>query len=390
MRAALAVAPRHPQRLWWQYWLAGAVSAEDPAQAHEIAVDVEAAAAGNDERLAARAKVTQLETERVTDPDTFTGHVNEVRPAIEAALTAAGDHAGLAELYSIAAVARADQGRLDETIALSEVALKHAELGDDRNTEEVIRVGLVNFHSMGSATVDEFLAMAEHVLPTVTTRVNRTTLMTVIAFAQAMAGRASEAQAAMTEAITELRELGINVSVPFALGDSALYALWNGDPGAAEATIRITMAECEAFGSADAADYYMTGILCDSLNRQGRADEVIQLLKAREAIDHVVDPRSPVFAAIAEAEARLDLGEIDEARRVFEGIDPALPVMESPTGRSWQLLRMARLAQRLGDLTTAERLAEESASTASIKGFAVAANLANQLRSELSAASVES
>ncbi|HET9083612.1 MAG TPA: hypothetical protein VFN41_04345, partial [Candidatus Limnocylindrales bacterium] len=198
-----------------------------------------------------------------------------------------------------------------------------------------------------------------------------------------------EAQAAMTEAITELRELGINVSVPFALGDSALYALWNGDPGAAEATIRITMAECEAFGSADAADYYMTGILCDSLNRQGRADEVIQLLKAREAIDHVVDPRSPVFAAIAEAEARLDLGEIDEARRVFEGIDPALPVMESPTGRSWQLLRMARLAQRLGDLTTAERLAEESASTASIKGFAVAAKLANQLRSELSAASVD-
>lgn len=384
-RAIASVAEEESERLWWELDLAEAMSQPDPASAYANLGSLrERAITASDERLAARARVEQLNLERNLNPVGHLERVLEESAGLAAVLTAAGDPVGLVGLHMALVGANEDQGRMAAARSEAALALEFATRSGDAGLQEMVAAQMLALAAEDGTAWADHVSQAEALLPTLRSRSAVLWVRETIAHCNFRLGRHAEGRRQITELVVEFRDLGQLTNAAYLEMNAASMALRDNDPTAALALARSATAHFQGIGDGGSVTFDVVTVIAPALVALHRPADALEALDTMTTDVGLLGPIEITSELIARSEALLRLGRPSEAGVLFASLSDSITEQRT-YGFAPLLVRAARVAAELGKPVQARSLAEAGRRLGLEKNFALAVTMADRLLSELDA-----
>src|SRR5581483_6719470 len=210
---------------------------------------VDEAAAADDERLAARARLERAFLQRYYDRETRVEELLRVAEETATVFERAGDDVGLARSLRLAGEANWSYCRIGAMAEACERALAHARRVGDHRELAAIYHALVRSTFAGPMPADAAIAHCEAILRQAPPdRPLEAVTAAVVGLLEAMRGRFEEARASMSRSLALFEELGRPVSVATVRGWAGEVERYAGEPDRAEAVLRPGVETLAALG----------------------------------------------------------------------------------------------------------------------------------------------
>ncbi len=310
-----------------------------------------------DGSLAARARLLRLDVSRAVGELVTADPANgrELGIALREA-EASGDPGAIAAARQSLGNQAWNEGRIEDSEVQTRIALGHARAGTDRRLELEIEANLMVATFAGPLPAGDFVTLAgdfvDRASPFPTVRAEAQELLAV---SEAMLGRFDEARAHARASIATLADLAIVGS----LVNARTFLAWTerlaGDLPAAEAILRIALAEADAIGELTLRSF-VSCRLAEVLVAQGRLDEAVIPLAEAER-----DPIGATGTRILGMRARMKAAHGDRT-----AADDAATLAASVADWPWLNVRAeamidaAHALLALGDRPAARRYAGEA------------------------------
>jgi class 3 adenylate cyclase/tetratricopeptide (TPR) repeat protein len=235
--------------------------------------------------------------------------------ALDRTFSAAGDELGLARLYRAQALVHWLGGRTARADTAWKRGVRHARMADD---EQGIADGLVWQASaafLGPRPVPDAIASCRAIVEQLQIdRRSQALAMRPLAGLHALAGEFDVAAALIDESEAIHAEIGVRVHGA-AASDPGYIALLAGDPAAAEAILRPSVAQLTAMGE-KALLVTVAGLLARALAEQGRDAEAWALADTVDATSAADDLAAQILRRTVRAQLLVRRGAFDAADRL--------------------------------------------------------------------------
>ncbi|MGH2729800.1 MAG: ATP-binding protein [Actinomycetota bacterium] len=385
-RAAALLPQDAPERLELLLDLARSLIMLGEGRRFETALDevADRAAAQDDKRAAARARIERYQIRTVTEDERV--WKDEARRDAEAAIPIFkrhGDELGLARTYQLLAECYWYESRIAQAEPYLERALIHARRAQNALEETGNIVALSTAKLVGPTPVDEAIAWCERALAE-GAKGNRWLQASVrlrLAELTAVRGDFDEARMLATEASSELQELGLSQSLLAAseiCGDIEILA---GNPAGAEQQFRRAFELSKKIDEPISVAQF-AGHLALAMCELGRYEEAEELLDASAAIGSTVLETAIWRATRARVLARR--GEFDEALAAAQLSVQEFSETDGWWFRGWALMSLGEVLALAGKERAALEPLAEAMRMCEHKGVAPWIEKMRTLRGELS------
>ena len=273
------------------------------------------AAAIDDPRLAARARLTRIGIELHAE-EAPAGGLAAALASAEAALAifvTAADDVGAARATRVVGAIHATNGRYEEAADALERVVAHATKAGDRRLASSAAAGYATVALAGPTPVIEVQDRSLRLLEQVAgDRKAEATILSTIAVVDAMLGSFDVARSRHAAARTILSELGRSVMSASTSIEGARVEVLAGDLEGAERLLRADEAELAALGER----YFrstITGLLANVLEGRGLTDEAETYVQLTQELADEDDTNSQVLWRAARAKLLARQGRADEA-----------------------------------------------------------------------------
>ena len=348
---------------------AALMEAGELVQAETVLARAEtAAAAEGDRRLELRALLERCWLRLRAEPHVGASGVQEIAEQAIETFEELEDDVGLARAWSLLGGVHWFASRWGARAEALERALVHARRAGDRRQESVALGGLPLSLSWGATPIPEAVERCRELL--VQAGGNRTIearILVVLAELEAGLGHFDEARNLYGRSKTIVQELGLRLQLgvqTFAAGTIELLA---GNPGAAEAELRLGLDTLQRIG-AEAASPTVAALLGAAVYAQGRYDEAERLTKLSEATAPEEDIAAQIFWRGTRAKLLARKGINDAAEGVAREAVGLAAGTDALTVHGDALMNLAEVLRLVGKEEDAVAVAREAQALYKEKG----------------------
>jgi predicted ATPase/class 3 adenylate cyclase len=339
----------------------------------------EAAAAANDERLAAHALLQRSFLDRYSHPERGSeGLLEAVERAIRV-FEAAEDHAGLSRAQRLLAEVhwtRCQIGPMEEAF---EQALVHAERAGDEQEVLLILDGLARGAVAGPMPVDDAVRRCEEILAQAGGhRVLGAVVDAILAYLEAMRANFEDARALADRSSRTLEELGAIVFLAALSAWTGEVEALAGDLDAAERLRRGGLQTLDSLGERGILST-VAAYLAETLAEQGRNEEALELAAKGEDAAAADDLTSQILWRAARARAWAGMRRVEEAERQAREAVALAEETDCPNLQGDALMSLARVLLVSGRGSEAAGAARAALQAYEAKGNVASAAAARRL-----------